>query len=62
MTLSPLKKLIEEGGSSPVKEHTKVISHFLETYKHRVLEDQQYKSIALNGMGGVMTCPSKTPP
>ena len=57
MTLSPLKKLIEESNSSPVKEHTKVISNFLETYKHRVLEDQQ-----LNGLGRVMTCPSKTPP
>ena len=39
MTLSPLKKLIEESNSSPVKEHTKVISNFLETYKHRVLEE-----------------------
>ena len=39
MTLSPLKKLIEESNASPVKEHTKVISNFLETYKHRVLED-----------------------
>ena len=39
MTLSPLKKLIEENGSSPAKEHTKVISNFLETYKHRVLEE-----------------------
>ena len=64
VTLSPLHKLLEEAGQSPVKEHSKVISNFLETYKHRVLDDQQYRTaVPLNGIGALTsTCPSKTPP
>ena len=34
-TLSPLLKLINEDVPSPMKEHTRVISQFLETYKVR---------------------------
>ena len=33
-SLSPLYKLIESAGASPIKEHTKIISQFLETYRH----------------------------